>query len=543
MIDDFETRSPGGVQAPAPLVVQNLQVSTTTGIPIVHGVTFAVNAGEVFSIVGESGSGKTAVAHALLGHARPGLRIAGGRAIVAGTDVVAATPARLQSLRGGSISYVPQDAATSLFPRARAGAQLRETMIVHGIEPAEADRRARELTTRVGLPDRVHRAYPFQMSGGQQQRLLIAMAMATRPSVVVLDEPTTGLDVTTQARVLELIGDLARSERVAFVYISHDLAVVEQISDRIAVMRSGRIVEEGRTAELVARPAHPYTAMLLRAVPRVRADTLGQASELPPPASETDVPLLRVSELELRYGASAPVVKGVDFDVRSGECVALVGESGSGKSTTGRAIAGLMPVAAGCIELAGERLADDADKRTRADRERIQLIFQNPDRSLNPSHTVEQILGRPLRLFGIARRAQVPAMSAELLDRVHLSRTALGKRPHELSGGEKQRVAIARALAARPQLLVCDEVTSALDVSVQASIVTLLSELRAQGLAMLFITHNLGVVRALADRVLVMRSGEVCERGTTRQVLDHPAHEYTAALLAAAPDLSVPQEG
>ncbi|MEN2738200.1 ABC transporter ATP-binding protein [Microbacterium sp. X-17] len=587
------------VAATPSLVVEDLALATTGGTTIVEGISFAVAPGEVVSLVGESGSGKTAVALALLGHARSGMTITSGRVSVDGLDLLALSPTELQKARGRVISYVPQDASTSLNPRQRAGRQLRESMTVHGISAREADQRAKDLTARVGLPERVHAAYPFELSGGQQQRLLIAMAMATRPAVVVLDEPTTGLDVTTQAKVLDLVADLARTEQIAFVYISHDLAVVEQISDRIAVMYAGRIIEQGPTATLVSTPLHPYTALLLDSVPRVRTKhhTVGIPGQMPapgnwpdacrfsprcpladdrcrtdtppterrgessadcwkprelvlvdvlaPPRVERDerTPVLRVDELQLKYPGTPMVVKDVSFEIRDGECVALVGESGSGKSTTGRAIAGLMPIASGSVQLGRDTLEDRVEKRTRQQRRDIQLIFQNPDRSLNPSHTVAQILGRPLRLFGTEDGQDVAAQSGELLDRVHLTRRALTKLPHELSGGEKQRVAIARGLAAQPKLLICDEITSALDVSVQASVIRLLDELRAQGLAMLFITHSLGVVSALADRVLVMRSGEVCEEGPTREVLHRPLEAYTVSLLDAAPELSVSAGG
>lgn len=585
--DRAGTHDPSG---PA-LEVHDLTLETATGAEVVGGASFTVSPGEILSIVGESGSGKTAIALALLGHTRPGMRVTRGKVLVRGRDVLSCTARELQRLRGVGVAYVPQDAPTSLNPRMRIGTHLRESMTVHGISAAEADRRAAQLVRRVGLPDRVHRAYPFQLSGGQQQRLMIAMALAGRPAVVVLDEPTTGLDVTSQAKVLELIAELA-SDGLAFVYITHDLAVVEEISTHIAVMYAGRLVEQGEADALVGNPQHPYSRLLLDAVPRISvehhglgipglmpqpghrpagchfADRCPLADErcrttFPPavtdgrssvrcwkpgvlqiektPALPRDVTcradaLLTVEDLVIGYGGD-PVVKGISFDVAAGECVALVGESGSGKSTTGRAIAGLLRPLSGRIQLAGEALGADVEHRSGEQRRQMQLIFQNPDRSLNPSQTVATILSRPLRMFDVATRHTVRVEAESLLQRVHLSKRALDKYPHELSGGEKQRVAIARALAARPSMLICDEVTSALDVSVQASIVRLLEELRHDGLAMLFITHNLGVVRSLADQVLVLKGGAVRESGATASVLTGPADAYTAELIAAAPEL------
>lgn len=592
MTESRTARVRGSEESAEPVLeVRGLTLTTSSGAEVVGDVSFSIGPGEILSIVGESGSGKTAVALALMGHTRPGMHVSGGTVRVAGKDILSTSPGDLRAMRGVAISYVPQDASTSLNPRMRIGAQLRESLTVHGVAATEADRRAAELVRRVGLPDRVHRAYPFQLSGGQQQRLMIAMAVAGRPGVVVLDEPTTGLDVTSQAKVLEVIAELA-ADGLAFVYITHDLAVVEQISTRIAVMYAGRLVEQAPTDSLVTAPRHPYTRLLLDAVPRITVEHHGagipglmpQPGERPvgchfadrcpladdrcarefPPVSgdgsgmvacwkpgalrvdplrlfprvggESAAALLEVRDLVIAYGGE-PVVKDVSFTVGRGECVALVGESGSGKSTTGRAIAGLLRPVSGQITIDGEPLGADVERRTAEQRRQLQLIFQNPDRSLNPSQTVAAILARPLRLFGLADKRSARKQAQELLDRVHLSRTAIDRYTHELSGGEKQRVAIARALAARPTMLVCDEVTSALDVSVQASIVRLLEELRADGLAMLFITHNLGVVRSLADRVLVLQGGMVRESGKTEDVLTRPSDAYTIELLAAAPEL------
>ncbi len=583
------------------LEVQGLRIETADGVDIVDEISFTLLPGEVLALVGESGCGKTSIALALLGHARPGTRIAGGSVLLEGSDLLRLGPSLLRVVRGARVSYVPQDPTSGLNPRHRIGAQIAESLIVHGASRAAAEEVARELAGRVRLPtDRAFlRRYPFELSGGQQQRVAIAMALACRPLVVVLDEPTTGLDVTTQASVLELLRELGRQTRTAFVYVTHDLAVVDSLADRVAVLYSGRIVESGPRDRVFRRPSHPYTSMLLGSVPRlaIRQRLVGIAGAAAPPGARpagcffeprcplaiehcreafpprtwieqghdvrcwraeevagpplgaaarrgeqvgTGEELLGVSELVASYGRGASrraVLHGVSFSIAPGECLALVGESGSGKTTLGRCVIGLHRPDAGTLALAGSRLAPSVIDRSRPERQAIQIVFQNPDRSLNPSQTVEQLIARPLRLFGYAARGDERGRAAELLERVRLPASYLDHYPRELSGGEKQRVAIARALAARPSLLICDEITSALDVSIQAAIVALLDELRRDGLALLFITHNLALVNSVADRVVVLEAGEVREHGPTAEVIERPAHEYTRGLLAAAPEL------
>jgi peptide/nickel transport system ATP-binding protein len=580
------------------LRVSDLRLRSEAGVEIVGGVGFEARAGEILAVVGESGCGKTSTALALLGHARAGMRVAGGSVTVGGTEVLGAGAAGLRELRGSRVSYVPQDASTSLNPRMRVGAQMEEALRVHGASPQQARARVGELVGRIGLrdPERILAGYPFELSGGQQQRILIAMAVACEPALVVLDEPTTGLDVTTQAKVLELVTELARGSRMAFVYVTHDLAVVDEIADRVAVMYSGQIVEIGACREVLGAPLHPYTGLLLRSVPRISerrllAGVAGQmtqpddrpsgcsfrlrcpladercAQEPPPPTGgahqarcwhagglghaaapapvATAAPrgaagVLEVEGLTAAYGRGAdarPVVDGVDLTIAAGECVALVGESGSGKTTTGRCITGLHAPLAGRVILHGEVLEATAQRRTLEQRRALQVVFQNPDRSLNPSHSVAAAIERPLLMFRRTSRREARQATAALLDRVHLSRRMLDRYPFELSGGEKQRVAIARALAAQPELIVCDEITSALDVSIQASIVNLLTELQGDGLSMLFITHNLGVVNSIADRTLVMAAGVIREEGPTATLLSSPRDEYTRQLLAAAPEV------
>ncbi|HEY6522296.1 MAG TPA: ABC transporter ATP-binding protein, partial [Solirubrobacteraceae bacterium] len=471
-----------------------------------------------------------------------------------------------------------------------------EMLEAHKSKTSSEDQKARirETLDEVALPntDEFLRRYPHQLSGGQQQRVAIAMAFACRPHVIVCDEPTTGLDVTTQARVLETVRDLCHSHKVAAVYVSHDLAVVAELADTVAVMYAGRIVERGPRDVIFAKPRHPYTRKLLRAVPDMEGKraVVGIAGHAPlpgnrptgcffaprcdlaidrcrqefPPASQFDgghlvhcfraeeapseLPttgeiqaaakagdvVLSVVHLNGHYG-SAHVLHDIDLEVRRNECVAVVGESGSGKTTLARCISGLHADYTGDVRLGSDRLAESARRRSSQARKQIQYVFQNPYASLNPRRTVGQTIGRQLQLFGASRR-DTGTRVAECLERVALSAAAVNRYPDQLSGGERQRVAIARALAAEPSLLVCDEVTSALDVSVQAAIVELLRDLRAEtGLSMLFITHNLALIRTIADRVVVMTQGTIVESGPTVSVFESPSAEYTTKLLSNTP--------
>ena len=580
----------------AVLQASALCVETVGGDAIVDDVTFELAHGEVLALVGESGCGKTTTALALMGHARPGARITAGSVTLGGRSVVSDRAVRLRDIRGTQIAYVPQDPAGALDPRLRIGAQITEAMTAHGIPTATARARAIDLAASVGLPvtREFLRRYPFELSGGQQQRVAIAMALACNPLVIVLDEPTTGLDVTSQARVLELLRGLRHAQGAAFVYVTHDLAVVNELADRVAVMYAGRIVEIGTREDVLRRPAHPYTTLLMGAIPRLGARTRlksitgtapapglrGHGCSVAPrcplmiPACDERVPgeiavslshtarCLRPSELPVAASVSTPVERagarvpllvvtglrashhgtevlgGVDLAVTRGECVALVGESGSGKTTLGRCIAGLHRPDGGSLALDGVPLATHARERTQEQRRAVQIVFQNPDRSLNPARTVADQVSRPLRLFGFSSARSAREGAAELLERVRLPISKLDCYPRELSGGERQRVAIARALAARPSLLICDEITSALDVSIQAAIVEVMEGLRNDGLTTLFITHNLALVRSVADQVVVLKAGAVRERGAVAQIIDHPEDEYTRELISAAPDLA-----
>jgi peptide/nickel transport system ATP-binding protein len=580
------------------LAVDGLRVELRSGEAIVEDVALSVAPGEILGLVGESGSGKTTTALALLGYTRPGVRIARGDVVVAGEAVGGRDEQAARRLRGRIVSYVPQDPGNALNPALRIGRAIQDMLDEHA-----ADREVGSVSSALGavhLPttSEFERRYPHQLSGGQQQRVMIAIALVCEPPLVVLDEPTTGLDVVTQARVLEEVDRLRRDRGLAMVYVSHDLAVVAQVADRIAVMYAGRIVEEGPSAAVLAEPRHPYTRGLVASIPdhvaprrlhgmpgvavgvgerpqgcafaprcgqRVarceeETPTLEPAGDvrrvrcfewrLTPalevaervearPAPDLE-PLLAVEELRAVHGRINPVVaaEDVSFVLAPGACVALVGESGSGKTTIARCVAGLHPPAAGRITLAGQPLAARAKDRPNEARRRLQIVFQNPYDSLNPRHRVSDAIARPARVLRALSQEEARGEVAELLDRVRLPARLAARFPGELSGGERQRVAIARALAARPDLLVCDEITSALDVSVQAAVLELLAELRSElGLALLFISHDLGVVATVADRVLVLEQGRVCEEGPVATILAEPEHPYTRRLVEAAPRL------
>jgi peptide/nickel transport system ATP-binding protein len=589
--------------AVAAVAVQDLQVEIeSTGTPVISDVSFEIAPGEIFGVVGESGSGKTTVGLALLGHARRGLRIAGGSVLLGDRDILTLDEEQLRQLRGTLVSYVPQDPASSLNPALRIGTQLREVIEAHGThQGSDVSERVAEMMREVALPDdrAFLKRYPHETSGGQQQRVGLAMAFANRPRLIVLDEPTTGLDVTTQAHVLATVRELATLHDVAALYVSHDLAVVATLAERVAVMYAGRVVEIGGAEELFRSAGHPYTRRLVGAIPRltggrslvgipghavspgrrppgcsfaprctlridqceaamppllpvgpghavrcIRAELVlseaqsrvGDPIDMPG-ADEAEQPPLRLENVAASYGKNE-VLHSVSLSLASHECLALVGESGSGKTTVARAVAGLHRNWTGTIALGGAGLPHAARQRSKEARRRIAYIFQNPYGSLNPRQTIGQIVGQPLRVFGTASGREADQRIADMLERVSLTAAYARRYPDQLSGGERQRVAIARALVCDPTVLICDEVTSALDVSVQAAIVELLGNLqRDLGLSMLFITHNLPLVRSIAQRVAVLGQGNIIELGDTTQVLTDPQAPYTRQLLADTPSL------
>ncbi|RZQ63776.1 ABC transporter ATP-binding protein [Amycolatopsis suaedae] len=518
------------------LAVDDLAVETGTGTPILRGVSYDIAAGEVLALVGESGSGKTTAGLAALGHFRRGLVPAGGTVTVGETELLGLPEPARRALRGRDVSYVPQDPALSLNPGLRIGRQIAEVLEVHGYDGPVPERVA-EVLAEVGLPgDRAYqRRYPHQLSGGQQQRVGIAMAFACRPSVVVLDEPTTGLDVMTQAIVLDTVRRMTADHGTAALYITHDLAVVAAVADRVAVMYRGKIVETGTTDEVLRAPRHDYTRRLLAAVPSLTPGNADSVSLTSPNATLGDG--LSVRELRVSYG-DTPVLKAVDLDVAAGECLMLLGESGSGKTTLSQCVAGLIGGHTGTVTLDGVPLPPSTRGRTAAQLREVQYIFQSPFASLNPRRTIAQSVEVPLARLTDLDRAARRERVAEMLDRVRLGATKAARRPDQLSGGERQRAAIARALVTTPRVLVCDEVTSALDVSVQATILELLAELRAElGMAMLFVTHNIALAQHVADHIAVLRHGEIVETGPVERVLAAPEHEYTRQLLDSTPRL------
>lgn len=594
------------------LDVRGLSVGYRTSRGVAHavrGLSLSLAAGEVVGLIGESGSGKTSAAYAIIGYLPPNGRILAGQIWFEGVDLAAAPARAVRALWGRRIAMVYQDPGTSLNPSFSIGNQMAETLRVHErLRPGEAWMRAADWLRRVGLPDpeRLMRRFPHQLSGGEKQRALIAMAFSCRPHLLLLDEPTTALDATTAAGILDLLTRLTEETRVAALFITHHLGTIARIARRTVVMYAGEVVEAGPTAGVLEAPRHPYTRALIAAIPtpfgaarrlpalagmlpdlvhppagcifqarcpfvadacrgstiplaptgdrEVACIRLGDIREQslpvePPPARRVGEPLLDVRALTVAYPGGrqtaglppwrrpSPVraVDGVTAGVALGETLGLVGESGCGKSTLARALAGLQDfegeVRFGQLTVGGRRHVPGAYRRD------VRLIFQHPDASLNPRKRVRDILGRPLHTYGIAKgRRERIRRARELLRMVRLPEQYLERYPHELSGGEKQRVAIARAFAGSPRLVICDEITSGLDVSVQAAIVNLILDLQAEsGTSLLFISHDLNLVRTIADRVAVMYLGRIVETGTAAQVYEPPFHPYTEALLAASP--------
>ena len=582
-------------------------------ISILRNVTTNIKKGETVGIVGESGSGKSTLALAMMGYVKHGLFTMNGECLFNSLNLLDLSNNELEKIRGRKIAMIPQNAGQSLTPNLKIGYQIEEALKLHtNLNENERKNRISELLNNVRLPspDVMALRYPHELSGGQQQRVAVAMALAGNPELLLLDEPTTGLDVTTQAHVLELLKDIAKDTGTSMVYVSHDLGAIAQVCDRVIVMYAGEIVLEGPVRKILKEPIHPYTNGLLKSIPKLSLEGLPESmpGAQPQPGhigegcsfydrcnisdekckiktpdleflSEIDTSvrcfnykkvninqnkniqiknldeknvenneILGLSDVSISYAKqsfldqlfnkltdSNPTVKDINININKGETIALVGESGSGKSTILKSIAGLLKTKDGNINFAQNRkLSEDLKNRSSDDLRAIQLIFQNPDESLNPNHTVEQILSQPLKLYFGLKEDKLKKNIIELLEKVRLGEFYMTRYPRQLSGGEKQRIAVARAFAAKPEIILCDEVTSALDVSVQAAVLDLLKKLKDDfGTTYIFVSHDLAVVKAISDRVAVLYQGRLCEIGPSKNVYKFPSHPYTEVLLGA----------
>jgi peptide/nickel transport system ATP-binding protein len=516
------------------LEIENLRIDGTdvdgNSVEIVKNVSLAVDRGQVLGLIGESGAGKSTIGLAALGYVRPGCHFSGGSVRLDGQELVGAPTGQLLDIRGRRVAYVAQSAAAAFNPAHRLLDQICEVHRRHGLGPrAEAEQFAVELFGKLGLPDpeRFGQRYPHQVSGGQLQRAMTVMALITRPDLVVFDEPTTALDVTTQIEVLAAMRRAIRDQGTAALYVTHDLAVVAQMADRILVLRHGAAVELGETRQILEQPREDYTKALV-SVRRGAHERHG--------SHERSV-VLAVDRVDAAYGAQQ-VLFDVSLRVERAATVAVVGESGSGKSTLARVITGLLPPRSGQVRFGDEVLSNDLAGRSKEQRRRLQLIYQMPDVAVNPRQTVGEIIGRPLTFYLGMRGDTLRRRIEELLARIELPAHFADRFPGELSGGQKQRICIARALAAEPELIICDEVTSALDPLVADEILNLLLRLQEEsGLSYLFITHDLATVRAIAHEVVVMQRGRVVDSGEKDQVMAPPFHDYTGKLIRSVPEM------
>lgn len=510
----------------------------------VSAVNFTVGRGEIVCLVGESGSGKSVIAQSVMGLLPKSLPVSDGRILLEGEDITHAPLSRLRELRATRMSMIFQEPMTALNPVMRCGEQIDEVLRAHTkLSESERKKKIIAMIEEVSLPDpeRMFRAFPHQLSGGQRQRIMIAMALVLEPVLLIADEPTTALDVTTQAQILHLISELQRKHGTGVLFITHDFGVVAEIADRVAVLRLGDLVEIGPKDALLMRPQHDYTKMLIAAVPGIHPKSKARQADAPV--------VLQVSGLDKRYGGQGwfnakhqevHAAKSVSFTIRKGETLGIVGESGSGKSTVARCVVRLIDPSAGSIDLEGNDLARLSGAKLRALRQRVQIVFQDPYRSLNPRRTVgETIMEGPMN-FGLSRE-EAARRARSLMAWVRMDASVLNRYPHQFSGGQRQRISIARALAMEPELLIADEAVSALDVSVQAQVLELLEEIRQRlNLAMLFITHDLRVAAQVCDDIVVMSKGEVVEYGPALEVFNAPKHAYTKSLFAAAPGRDFP---
>lgn len=513
--------------------------------PIVKGVSFNVERGEVVALIGESGSGKTTIALSALGYTKPGLEFTSGEVRLHGQDVISMPSEEKRLMRGQKVAYLAQSAAATFNPSMTIGEQVTESATIHGqISKENAEKRAEKLYRALELPEpeKLGKRYPHQVSGGQLQRLMAAMALCGKPDLLVLDEPTTALDVTTQIEVLKAFKSVIKQESTAAIYVTHDLSVVAQIADEIVVLYAGEIQEYGIAEQVISSPKHDYTRRLMSAVRPPPA--AGQSDNSEKIISEK--PVLELKNIYAGYGKTrngfpkVSVLENINIKVNKGQTVGVIGESGSGKSTMARVMSGLLPASQGDVLLGGENLSRDIRNRSRLELQKIQFVFQMADTALNPRQKIDQILGRPLEFYTGLKGGEKRKRIAELLEMVELPQDFSGRYPDELSGGQKQRINLARALAASPEILLCDEVISALDTIVGANIIELLKQLRKNtGVSFVFISHDLSTVASFADYIVVLYSGKVVDQGTVDEVLSPPYHPYTRLLIASVPELRV----
>jgi peptide/nickel transport system ATP-binding protein len=530
--------------------VKDLRISATSDegveIPIVKGVTFDIHKGEVVALIGESGSGKTTISLAALAYTKPGLHFAGGEVLLNGEDVLTMPPLRQRALRGANVAYLAQSAAATFNPAITIGEQVTESAVLHGVlNQQDATKRAVQLyhTLELPDPDRIGFRYPHQVSGGQLQRLMAAMALCGNPDLMVLDEPTTALDVTTQIEVLKAFKKVIREENSAAVYVTHDLAVVAQIADHIVVLYSGEVMEQGSVDEIINHPTHAYTKRLMAAVRPI--PTAGMGVEIGGDHGK-DIPNIQVRDMTAGYGGiedgepKITILRDINVDVENAHVVGVIGESGCGKSTLARVMAGLLPQARGTIKLDGKELEGSLHDRSLEELQKIQFVFQMADTALNPKQVISDIIGRPLEFYhGIKGKAK-HAKVAEILEMVELPPEFASRYPMELSGGQKQRINLARSLAANPEVMLCDEVTSALDSIVGANVIKLLTALRDKtGVSFVFISHDLSTVATFADEIVVLYAGRIVEQGPTDEVLTPPYHPYTRLLISSVPEMRI----
>ena len=515
-------------------------------LPIVNGVSFNVQGGEVVALIGESGSGKTTIALSVLGYTKPGLEFTGGEVRLYGQDIISMPPEEKRQLRGKRVAYLAQSAAATFNPALTIGEQVTESVVLHGqMSRDEANQRAESLYRTLELPDpeRLGRRYPHQVSGGQLQRLMAAMALCGKPDLLLLDEPTTALDVTTQIEVLKAFKAVIKQEGSAAIYVTHDLSVVAQIADHIVVLYAGDIQEKGTAEQIINRPGQDYTRRLMAAVRPTPA--AGQGDEISR-KHQRNVPALEVKNITAGYGRrsdgtpSVMVLRDVNVAIERGHTVGVIGESGCGKSTLARVMSGLLPASEGEVSLDGESLQPDLKNRSRSQLQKVQFVFQMADTALNPRQRIDHIIGRPLEFYLGLKGKEKRKRIGELLHIVELPQEFASRYPEELSGGQKQRVNLARALAASPKVLLCDEIISALDSIVGANVIELLKRLRKQtGVSFVFISHDLSTVASFADEIVVLYAGRVVEQGRTDRVLSPPYHPYTRLLISSVPELRV----